>query len=446
MIISVGVGVSLISVATIAGLMSFGMPRTRNVETRRDAAGELTEESLNHAAVVILATRPGFHGLGAIPGSMSGMPSPVSPPEWAPPLNPRLPPATKSLSGDPVRQALAAVAIVSCGGQGHGSGFVAAPGILVTNHHVIRDARVSDVRVMFPDNHDVRGRRFSVTLLYVDAENDLAFLAIPEEVNPLILDPSYVHSNGQRVVAIGSPGVGGGEDVLPNLTTDGRLGPEFAIPSGPTFWSLSMAVNPGNSGGPILDADTGIAIGVVAAKFTRTAGQSLAVPFGKLHSGLAKARAAGAEDLRAAASLHRQRYCLLKMAEMVEVAGFAVRRSIKAALTHGNAEGTTPDAVFNECKALVAKVLAEKVNAYELIIAGEVEMLEEDGQCPRDVRIGIERLHGVIDRQIELIRAWVPGSRFRDFLEEFEGTLNRSHELVRALEKTLAFDAELEAE
>src|SRR4051794_7934069 len=62
-----------------------------------------------------------------------------------------------------------AVALVRAG-KGHGSGVVLSPdGLVVTNSHVVGNAR--DVRVVLPDGHDIAGR-----VLGADPDTDLAVI------------------------------------------------------------------------------------------------------------------------------------------------------------------------------------------------------------------------------------------------------------------------------
>ncbi|MFM7138175.1 MAG: S1C family serine protease [Planctomycetota bacterium] len=206
------------------------------------------------------------------------------------------PPAvSQARGGDPIQAVLESVAVVALPGEGHGSGFVIAPGVLVTNYHVVEDALIQDLGVMFPDNQSVEKRKLRVQLLHEDVANDLAFLAIDADVRPLRLSQDYRHTNGQRIVAVGSPGTGDEGPTLENLTTDGRLGPELRLDDGTSRWALSMAVNGGNSGGPVVDAATGEVIAVIVAKFTQTEAQSLAIPHPILARELTKARAATPE-------------------------------------------------------------------------------------------------------------------------------------------------------
>lgn len=342
--------------------------------------------------------------------------------------------------GDPIRAVLGSVAVVVMPGEGHGSGFVAAPGLLVTNHHVIEDAVIRDLEITFPDNVGLGGKRHHVELVHLSPQDDLAFLAIDADVSPLEIKAEFSHVNGQRVVAVGSPGSGGGP-TLENLTTDGRLGPEVTFEDEGPRWALSMAVNGGNSGGPLLDAQTGAVLGVIAAKFTKTEAQSLAIPHGALVRELAQARQASDDDRSATQSLHRQRYCLRQMARLLSITSFSFHRSIEAALANSEAGGAGMDAAFNECKATAAAVFAEHFADFSSIVGGEVEALEADDRCDPRIRRGLRKLLEDIEEQADDIRRHVPRDEIGAFIGRFRGAVDGSRDLVIALAKQLQMQA-----
>ena len=338
---------------------------------------------------------------------------------------------------DPIRPILRSVAVVAIPGEGHGSGFVASPGVLVTNHHVIEDAVIGDVQITFPDNESLAGRPVRAELIHISISDDLAFLAVAEDVQPLGIKSQYQHANGQRVVAVGSPGSGGDGPTLENLTTDGRLGPELTLDDRSKRWALSMAVNAGNSGGPLVDAQTGEVLGVVVAKFTKTEAQSLAVPHAALVRELANANKASKADRAAVLSLHRQRYCLRRMAHILGVTSFAFDRSIDAAVAKSGEGAAGMDAAFNKCKTLAASVFAEQFADFSGTVGGEVEDLQDDPNCDPRVRRGLRKLLGDIEEQADEIRRTVPSDEIEAFLGRFRGAVDGSRALVDSLAERL---------
>ncbi len=338
---------------------------------------------------------------------------------------------------DPIQAVLRSVAVVSTESGDQGSGFVAAPGILVTNDHVIEDMVIRDVRIAFPDHDVLAGLSLRAELIHVSVVDDLAFLAIEGDVQPLTIKPEYRHFNGQRVVAVGSPGSGDNGPTLENLTTDGRLGPELALDGDGKRWALSMAVNGGNSGGPLVDAQTGEVIGVIVAKFTKTEAQSLAIPHAALVRELAKASQASQQSRAAVLSLHRQRYCLRQMADILRVTGFAFERSIAAAMANSDAGDARMYAAFNECKTSTAKVFADKFANFSGTVGGEVEDLQNDPNCDLSVRRGLRKLLGDIEDQADEIRRRVPHDEILDFLGRFRASCDGSRALLVSLAKRL---------
>ena len=338
---------------------------------------------------------------------------------------------------DPIQAVLQSVAVVIIPGEGHGSGFVAAPGVLVTNHHVIEDAVIGDLRISFPDNDALAGRELRAELIHLSIPDDLAFLAINADVLPLTIKPEYSHANGQKVVAVGSPGSGGDGPTLKNLTTDGRLGPELKLDDDGARWALSMAINGGNSGGPLVDAQTGHVVGVIVAKFTKTEAQSLAIPHAALVREMAKASRAS-KDVRAAVlSLHRQRYCLRRMARILGVTNAVFRRSIAAAVENSDAGGEGMDAAFNDFKTSAAKVLADHFADFTGTVGGEVEELQTDAHCDPRVRRGLKKLLADLETQANDIRRAVPSQDIPDFLGRFEAAVDGSQALVVSLAERL---------
>jgi S1-C subfamily serine protease len=143
------------------------------------------------------------------------------------------------------------------GRGGQGSGFVYQNGYVVTNAHVVADT--TDVTVRF-----ARGSRTDATVVGTEPSSDLAVLRVPESpdyATPLETteQPPEV---GSEVVAIGSPyGLEG------SITSGLVSGVNRSIPAPngytiPDAIQTSAPVNPGNSGGPLVDLD-GRVVGVI---------------------------------------------------------------------------------------------------------------------------------------------------------------------------------------
>lgn len=170
---------------------------------------------------------------------------------------------------------------------GSGSGFVLdREGHIVTNNHVVEEADV--IQVTFSDGSIARAE-----LLGRDPYSDLAVLKVdvdPERLVPVELGDSSTLQVGQRVVAIGNPFGLEGTMTAGVISALGRTlptqigGDEKGVYSNPDIIQTDAAVNPGNSGGPLLDM-RGRVIGVNSAIRSETAvnsGIGFAVPVNTL--------------------------------------------------------------------------------------------------------------------------------------------------------------------
>jgi S1-C subfamily serine protease len=159
-----------------------------------------------------------------------------------------------------------------------GTGFVITYGgsyYIVTNYHVIQGLLYSTVTFS-------NGDSFPAKVLGSDAYSDIAVVSVnasPSEFHPLQLGSSAGLKVGETVVAIGNPyglsntvTVGVVSQVGRALQTDTSGG--FAIPDRVQF---SAAVNPGNSGGPVIAPDDTV-VGITSASVSNSEGLGFAIP------------------------------------------------------------------------------------------------------------------------------------------------------------------------
>jgi len=156
--------------------------------------------------------------------------------------------------------------------RGQGSGFiVSADGLVLTNAHVVADA--TEVSVKLTDR-----REFDARVVGVDRRTDVAVLKIDAEGLPAVKigDPERLRV-GEWVLAIGSP------FGLENTVTSGIVSAKSrSLPDGTyvPFIQTDVAVNPGNSGGPLFNMN-GEVVGINSQIFSRTGGYmglSFAIP------------------------------------------------------------------------------------------------------------------------------------------------------------------------
>ena len=156
--------------------------------------------------------------------------------------------------------------------QGQGSGFIVSPdGIVLTNAHVVRDA--SEVTVKLTDRRELPAK-----VLGIDPASDVAVLRVSAKDLPSVKlgDPTRTRV-GDWVVAIGSP-FGFENSVTAGIVSaKGRSLPgETYVP----FIQTDVAVNPGNSGGPLFNL-AGEVIGINSQIYSRSGGYqglSFAIP------------------------------------------------------------------------------------------------------------------------------------------------------------------------
>ena len=140
--------------------------------------------------------------------------------------------------------------------HGMGSGFItSSDGVILTNAHVVDDA--TEVTVKLTD-----GREFRAKVIGSDKPSDVAVLKIDAGGLPAVrLGSSANEKVGEWVLAIGSP------YGFENSVTSGIISAKArSLPDGTyiPFIQTDVAVNPGNSGGPLVTTD-GEVVGIVTA-------------------------------------------------------------------------------------------------------------------------------------------------------------------------------------
>lgn len=138
-----------------------------------------------------------------------------------------------------------------------GTGCVVARDRILTNHHVIDGCNRVLVRT-------ADGRSLGATPpARIDAEKDLALLAVPGDPGPPLAFRRDPVRRGEGVVTYGFP-LAGLLSSGPTLTT-GEISALAGLGDNASQFQMSAPVQPGNSGGPLLDRHGNI-VGVVVSK------------------------------------------------------------------------------------------------------------------------------------------------------------------------------------
>lgn len=141
--------------------------------------------------------------------------------------------------------------------ESQGSGFLYKDGYIMTNQHVVSESTKYLIRYK-------RGEWSGADLVGSDVHTDIAILEYNDKPDYARSLPMQINipKRGQRVISLGSP------SGLDNTVTTGiisgversvTIGTEFAIPD---TIQTDTALNPGNSGGPLVNIQNGAVVGV----------------------------------------------------------------------------------------------------------------------------------------------------------------------------------------
>ena len=151
-----------------------------------------------------------------------------------------------------------------------GSGVIlTADGYIVTNNHVVENARKIEVKLPTRGGTRTKGMTLSAKVVGVDHETDLAVLKVDtQDLATLALGDSNQLQQGQLVMAFGNPfGLEGSASTGVVSSTSRRLKEDDPM----TYIQTDAPINPGNSGGPLVDTD-GRVVGINTMIYTRSGG------------------------------------------------------------------------------------------------------------------------------------------------------------------------------
>ena len=183
-------------------------------------------------------------------------------------------PVSGSTSANPDWQAVAsavqasvvAIQVTTAQGEAQGSGVIVdTDGHIVTNNHVVAGAQDDQVTVTLTD-----GRIFTADVIGTDPTTDLAVIQLqdaPDDLTAATLGDSSEITVGDPVMAVGNPlGLAntvttGIVSALDRPVSTAETGSETVVTNA---IQIDAAVNPGNSGGPLFDAE-GRVIGITSS-------------------------------------------------------------------------------------------------------------------------------------------------------------------------------------
>ncbi|HOY49515.1 MAG TPA: serine protease [Flavobacteriales bacterium] len=149
-------------------------------------------------------------------------------------------------------------------GKGQGTCFlISSDGYLVTNYHCIENAKEITIKGIGSDYTT----KYGVTIVATDPSNDLALLKISNKNLKFSIPPFAIRSSGvaqaEKIYALGFPQTKSmGEELK---ITEGIISSKSGAQGDISKFQISAAVNPGNSGGPLIDEE-GNLVGVIYAK------------------------------------------------------------------------------------------------------------------------------------------------------------------------------------
>jgi S1-C subfamily serine protease len=126
---------------------------------------------------------------------------------------------------------------------------------LITNNHVVKDA--TKIRLV------MSAGLIDANVVSVDAANDIALLKADGRFAPLPITSSRTAQLGSTVATIGFPDIGL-QGFSPKLAK-GEIASLSGASDDPRYFQISVPVQPGNSGGALVD-ERGNVIGIVSAK------------------------------------------------------------------------------------------------------------------------------------------------------------------------------------
>lgn len=176
---------------------------------------------------------------------------------------------------------------------GSGSGFSVGHNLVVTNAHVVQGVFADEIKVQCGAAY---GQPQPISkIVYYDRLRDLCLLEQLSDLTGLAVRGDYAFRSGDPVTLVGNPAARGGI-LMRNAVNAGQLSSMVRI-RGQDFYQIDASVNPGWSGGPVIDAQ-GQVLAVVALKADDKIVAEIRGTMGKLDEGLRDGTVHASYDVR----------------------------------------------------------------------------------------------------------------------------------------------------
>lgn len=280
--------------------------------------------------------------------------------------------------------------------MGGGTGIILnQDGLVLTNAHVV----ASPLRMECVASVEINSHRKDVVfdeveILGVHPKKDLAVVKFNPGQHGSTLKPVQISWKkslpGQRIYAIGNPASGSQEVQLTKTITEGLLSGVDRVIEEVSYYQISAPVNPGNSGGPLVDS-SGVVLGLVTLKFTDVENVGFAIPLFDLDlSDFVPLEARAVDKERSAALMAFANQMVARLAELEKRGqdGQPIAELLKALATQGFLEALLNDSTNPRIYAALAVMMTtyDEQEAAEALCKQTLEMMPW-GDSPQHYRL-----------------------------------------------------------
>jgi S1-C subfamily serine protease len=213
----------------------------------------------------------------------SSLPAPSDPVALDLPKLARPPADAKAYKADELYRKVVASVVLIKTRSGSGSGVcVGKADFILTNHHVIAgEGPIAVFPFTYKDDTLVRLPEIRATIVFQSEKDDVAILKLDKAAKlESLAVAATIPAAGTRIYAIGSPGLG--KEVLEQSISEGIISARKRLINGQSYLQHTAAVNPGNSGGPLINEKCQL-VGIVTLK-ARLDKVSFAIPVDKVRA------------------------------------------------------------------------------------------------------------------------------------------------------------------